>query len=507
MIEQVSEVLSREFKRLNWLGLGLLVAGVLLLGIGLYLVYALQLGMSLVTWLPALLIATAIFLIITSIALYTLYRMRFRLEKAVTKEVGGELLRLRSASERAESLKQMASTLSASLSFELVVEQALDACSLALADMGIPRHTLVGAVFLYNSKSRELVPIAKRRFLGSDSGRVLLGQDGVVAEALDMAEPMVTDNPGQDPELSEFAAFQDCLTAVCIPLRAGFQLFGVMVLGTHTAVTFNESHFDLFNAVADQSVIALQNAQLYQHLEAEKLRLIEADEEARRELARDLHDGPTQTIAAIAMRLSYIRTLVKRDPDASVEEILKVEELAKKTSKEVRGMLFTLRPLVLETQGLGAAVRTVMERIQETDGIEMNLIGGENGRLLDTAAQGVAFSIIEEALSNARKHAKAEAVEVRMWKEDGLFVTRISDNGKGFDIDAINRDYSSRGSLGMVNMRERAERIDGSVRIESTPGRGTTVTLVVPLEQRGALGSGSDDSPQRALQATSSLDT
>jgi len=248
-------------------------------------------------------------------------------------------------------------------------------------------------------------------------------------------------------------------------------------------VQFEDDHFDLFKAVGDQAVIALQNAQLYQRLEAEKQRLIEADEEARKELARDLHDGPTQSIAAIAMRLGFARTTIDQEPARAKQELQKVEALAKKTSAEIRGMLFTLRPLVLETQGLGVAVDALLRRYSETDGIEMRLIGAENGNLLDKPAQVVVFAILEEALNNARKYAKATTIEVRFWQTEGLFVAAVRDNGVGFDTYDINRDYSTRGSLGMVNMRERAERIDGSLRVESSPDSGTTVTLVVPLDK------------------------
>jgi signal transduction histidine kinase len=260
-----------------------------------------------------------------------------------------------------------------------------------------------------------------------------------------------------------------------------------MVIGLDMAVQFNADHFDLFNSVADQAVIALQNAQLYQNLQAEKQRIIEADEEARKELARDLHDGPTQSIAAIAMRVNFVRSLINKNPEQALGELEKVEELAKQTSREIRGMLFTLRPLVLETQGLGAAVETVMKRIRETENLSLRLVGSEHGDLLNEQAQGVVFSIVEEALGNARKHSKAHTIEVRFWQEDNLFVARVRDDGSGFDTRDVNRDYSLRGSLGMVNMQERAERINGSLRVESAPGQGTMVTLVVPLDKHGRL--------------------
>ena len=435
-------------------------------------------------WLPELILSVLFTLLLGAIALYAVSQARLAVLRDVNVAVGQELRELQSANDRAQSLQRMASTLSATLSFERVVEQSLDVCSLALEEMGIPRESLVGAVFLYEEGL--LRPIARRRFPGSDNHQLIAGKKGVVGAALSQAEPVVTNNPPEDPELRVYEAFRECLTAVCVPLRAGFQLFGAMVIGTDTAVHFDHEHIDLFKAVGDQAVIALQNAQLYQRLEAEKQRLIEADEEARKELARDLHDGPTQSIAAIAMRMGFARTMIDQDPARAKEELLKVEALAKHTSAEIRGMLFTLRPLVLEAQGLGAAVDALLRRYSESDGIEMRLIGAEIGGLLSKQAQVVAFAIIEEALNNARKYSKSTLIEVRFWQTDGLFAAAVRDNGVGFDTYDINRDYSTRGSLGMVNMRERAERIDGSLRVESSPDSGTTVTLVVPLDKHGA---------------------
>jgi signal transduction histidine kinase len=483
MIEKVVTAVNQEFRRLNRLTFGFLI--VLLIGqvVISYFMHTQSESHMPSDWLREILIASAVLLAVGAAALFMLYRTRIRVMNSIVKSAGSELYMLQAAYDRAQSLQAMASTLSATLSFERVVEQALDVCSLALEDMGVPPESLVGAVFLYDGTV--LVPLARRRFLGSDEDKVLAGESGAVGEALRQAEPTVTDNPGQDPELGEFSTFANSLTVVCVPLRAGYQLFGVMVLGIDAAVRFDDSHFELFSAVADHAVIALQNAQLYQGLEAEKQRLVEADERARRKLARDLHDGPTQNIAVIAMRLNHLRSSVRTDPEKTAVELEKIEELAKRTSREIRSMLFTLRPLLLETKGLGPAIETMMDHIGESDSIEMRLIGGDNGVILNKTAQGVVFSIIEEALSNARKHAAADVIEVHLWQEEDLFVARVSDDGIGFDPEAVRQDYESRGSLGMVNMEERANRIDGSLRVESTPASGTKVILVVPLARNG----------------------
>lgn len=426
-------------------------------------------------------IATLCLFVAIVLAYFLVDGLRQNIQKTTIAYMDKEMHDLRIVNNRARSLQQMASTLRATLSFEQVVVQALDVCGIALGELGVPPQSLIGAIFLFDRD--ELVPVATRRFLNQDKNRTIKGKAGIVGLALKDAEPAITTAPRQDPELKVYPALQNCQTVICVPLRAGFQIFGAMVIGTDASVTFNQDHLELFDAVADQSIIALQNAQLFQTLEREKQRIIHADEEARKELARDLHDGPTQSIAAIAMRINFIRTLLQKSPEQVMPELEKVEELAKQTSKDIRGMLFTLRPLVLETQGLARALETVIKRLHETDGLNIRMIGDENADLINEKAQSVIFSIVEEALGNARKYSKAKQIEVKMWQEDNLFVVAIQDDGVGFEVESVTKNYSSRGSLGMINMRERAERINASLKLDSAPGKGTKVTVVVPLDK------------------------
>jgi signal transduction histidine kinase len=483
MNKQVTEIIKKEFQRLRGLALVVLVLAFLILVVTFYAVISVLLGDSLTNWVTALIITTLIFLGATVIIYGLTTQASNRIETAVNQTVTAETHALTATNKRLKSLQELAAIMRATLSFERVVEEALNVCNQELIGTGLPPDSLVSTVFLYGGDS--LRPVATRTFGGSDMERRAPGKKGVLGKALTDAEIVVATKLERDPELRNFISFRNSQMAVCVPLRAGFQLFGVMVIASKTAVDFNEEHFELFASVADQAVIALQNARLYQELESEKQRLIDANESARKELARDLHDGPTQSIAAIAMRINFIRSLVQRDPPQAIIELQKVEELAKQTSKDIRGMLFTLRPLILETQGLEAAINAVINRIRETDSLNVTVQGGEHCDILDDAAQSVVFSIVEEALGNARKYAKARLIEVRFWREDNLFVALVQDDGKGFDTQDVNRDYSSRGSLGMVNMRERAERINGSLRVESAPNQGTKVTLVVPLEKHG----------------------
>jgi signal transduction histidine kinase len=483
MREKIAEIVNREFKLLQALAIVVLVLAFIVLVVGLYFVNNSILGIPFSQWIPGFAITTFLFLIVTVIIFALLGYSKERVADNVNQIVIEETDELEATNRRLKSVQELASTMRATLSFERVVEQALDACKEGLVDSGIPRQELISTVFLYGNGG--LHPVETRTVAGRDLDKILPGKNGFIAKSLNEADVTISKKPDQDPELSQLVSFRACQTAVCIPLRAGFNIFGAMVIASKVPVKFNRDHYDLFLSVSDQAVISLQNAHLYQELESEKQRLIDANENARKELARDLHDGPTQSIAAIAMRVNFIRSLVNRDPEQAISELQKVEELAKETSKEVRGMLFTLRPLVLETQGLEAAIQTVVDRLVETDHLNIQFNGGHYGEILDDSAQSVVFSIVEEALGNARKYANAKLIEIRFWQEEGLFVVLVQDNGKGFDTQDVNRDYSSRGSLGMVNMRERAERIDGSLRVESALNQGTKITLVVPLDKHG----------------------
>lgn len=485
MNDKVSSSIKTEFSRHTW-RLGAIIAAVIIIQAALlyFILFAFQSANPASVTIIVLALASASLIVVGFMTYFMMDALEARVEQQAFAQIKDRLQELQTAVKVGRALQKMASTLRATRSFEQVMEQALDVCSLIFEENGIPGRSLVGAVFLYGND--QLKAVATRRFMPGDADQNLEGIRGVVAEAFNNAEAAMTNNPRHDPELSRFVAFNNCPNVICIPLRAGFQIFGAMLIGSVTAVDFDKRQLDLFNSVADLGVIALQNVQLYQNLEREKQRIIVADEDARKELARDLHDGPTQTIAAIAMRLNFIRTLVTRDPDQAISELEKAEELAKQTSKEIRGMLFTLRPLVLETQGLSKAIETVIQKLRETDGLNVRMVGGHFGDVLSEQAQTVIFPIIEEALGNARKYSKASLIEVRMWHEDSLFVARIQDDGVGFDVEEVNKGYSTRGSLGMLNMQERAERIDGSLRLESKPGKGTTVTLVVPLEKNRA---------------------
>ncbi len=402
--------------------------------------------------------------------------------QAVLKAREEESTRLRAAREQMRAIYEMASTLSATLNYQAVLDAALDVGVLGLHEIG-PNARLISAVLLYDKDSGQLKVANARRLTHADMKKQVPGRQGALGLALKQAEPVFISDARRDPELRYFVAFQDARSILCVPLRAGFDNYGVLVFGSSVPNAFSEDHVELLSAIASQATIALQNATLYQNLLEEKERIIEVEEDARKQLSRELHDGPTQSVAAIAMRINYIRRLLERDPDQAPAELAKVEELARKTSKEIRHMLFTLRPLILETQGLLPALKELATKMRETHDQNVILQIQENvDRYISARDQTVIFNIVEEAVNNARKHAEAEHIWVRLARKDRYLVLEVEDDGVGFNVGAVDANYDQRGSLGMLSLRERAELLDGTLRIESAEGEGTRITLIVEIE-------------------------
>ena len=395
-----------------------------------------------------------------------------------------EAKRLRASGERERAFYELTTTLSKTLDYRKLLEEIQNIGHLATFHDD-PTDRLVSAALVFEAAGSALKVASSRGLTQNDKTVMVPGKAGVLGLALQQSNPVFAGLPGRDPELQYFAAFLDCRSILALPLRAGFEYYGVLVFGSTQPDAFSEDYVDLLKAVGTQATVALQNAALYQRVLAEKERIVEVEEDARKKLARALHDGPTQSIAAIAMRINYIRRLVEKQNEEAHHELGKIEDIARRTTKEIRHMLFTLRPLILETQGLVAALEQLSEKMRETHDQNV-LIQAQSGieRWLDNNSQGVIFYIVEEAVNNARKHAQAQHIWVRLYQRKAYFFIEIEDDGVGFDKASVDGNYESRGSLGMVNMRERTELVEGSLNITSQEGAGTKISVLVPIKEK-----------------------
>jgi len=416
--------------------------------------------------------------------------IRQRIELAEqTNEV--ELKSLRIANERGKLISEMALTLGSTLNYRKVLRTMIDLAFSAMAEAGTKDESTIAMVLLFegdNENGTERLAVAAGRNIGrSDEGRRVSSEEGLIGRTVRTAEATITNNAQRDKVLTTFASTPGCKSAICAPLRAGLNTYGVVLFCSTEPNFYNEEHKQLLMTFCSQAIITLQNAQLFEDLQHEQQKILEKESEARRKLARDLHDGPTQSIAAIAMRLNFIKmVLQKEDMAKAYEEVIKVEEIAQRTTQEIRTMLFAMRPVILETQGLLPALNQYADRLNIIESFKVSVNNrGYDGQLTNEA-EGVVFAIVEEAVGNAKKHAQASEIRINLIAGKNSLMVEIRDNGVGFDVAATKSTYDQRTSMGLINLDERAELVGGQCTIESARGKGTTVRVEIPFARATA---------------------
>ncbi len=392
------------------------------------------------------------------------------------REVEQALTEARAYRDQMRSLYEVAYTLSTTVDYRQVLE-----ATLRESRKLVPFQA--GFVLLSAGQPDELYVAASQSLSVSDQARrVTVGPR--MSEALRSPEAQIIREPITYPELKSFESIVESRSACLIPLRATLRTYGLMVIASDAATVFSSEQLENLTALANYAIIALHNAQLIFDLKEERNKLISKEEVVRHQLARDLHDGPAQAVAALTMNIEFIKRLVDRDPQRVLEELDKMSALAKRTTYEVRTMLFELRPLVLETQGLKVTLEQYLERFKSnSNGVEIVLeAAGMEQVHLETKTEGTLFNIIQEAVNNALKHARAKHIWVRLRRENQNLITLVQDDGIGFDLEEVMRSYERRGSFGLLNIDERARLVGGNAELSSTPGKGTSVMIVVPIE-------------------------
>ncbi|MEF3273969.1 MAG: sensor histidine kinase [Chloroflexus sp.] len=340
-----------------------------------------------------------------------------------------------------------------------------------------------GVVLFSSGQPNELYVAFGSNLAPGDLNRKLQMDIGLAA-ALRAQTAQVITSLTQFPALQQIGALRDATTMALIPLQAGMRVYGLFVVATD--YTLQSDQIEMLVALTNYAIVALHNAQLIADLKEEREKLLSREEEVRHQLARDLHDGPAQSMAVITMKAEFIKRLLERDPAQALTELDELSAIAKRTNYEVRTMLFELRPLMLETQGLKVTLEQYLERLRAKAGnTAIVLEGYEIDKIrLGAKVEGALFNMIQESVTNAIKHAKAAHIWVRLRRlSDQMLEVVIEDDGVGFDKMAVLKSYEKRGSFGLLNIDERARLVGGRAEIESTPGKGTRITILVPVEQ------------------------
>ena len=212
-------------------------------------------------------------------------------------------------------------------------------------------------------------------------------------------------------------------------------------------------------------------------------RWIDTQETERRNLARDLHDDIGQILTALRINLDSGRRA--SDPESPAARLLsKSTSLVDSAIDSIRQLSFSLRPSLLDDLGLSAAIRENSSRLLKNAGIDLELSFEGDDKSVDSETGITAFRISQEAIANVLKHAEAHHVEIHVTTGEDLLCVDISDDGKGFEVEAY-RNLSEH--FGIASMRERAALTGGKTTVESEPGVGTTVRVYLPLDKGRSL--------------------
>jgi signal transduction histidine kinase len=367
------------------------------------------------------------------------------------------------------ALYQVATVTRASLDLDEILARSLDQ---VLAVM----ECEMGMVHLRDEESGMLRLAAWRGIPPETVERATVApaEQGLIAWVFEQGEPVIVPRIADSPH--PFLVFSEAseLTYAGAPMRTKEQVLGVLSLIGAAGQQFNADERALLAAIADQVAVTVENVRL--RAEAEQVALLQE----RERLARDLHDSVTQSLYSLTLWIEAGQRSARAGDLAHVEEYLeRLEESSRQAIRDMRLLVYELRPPALEYEGLVGALQERLDAVEKRSGIQAQLVVQGDVDLPSEVEEGL-YRIAQEALNNALKHAGASTIIVRLRVGSDDVELEVADDGAGFDRGAIN----DTGGMGLTNMHQRATQLGGTLCIVSTPGEGTRVRAVIPRNAR-----------------------
>jgi signal transduction histidine kinase len=367
-------------------------------------------------------------------------------------------------------------------------------------------NTSAAAVLMWD-QARETLVVRAHYGLPADFARHLrlpyqrilseLGHspDADLLTIYDMTAPVqtgaggATEYPGYVKEelVNILGAAPDLCSALLCALQMGGQLMGALVVFHDCPRQFHPDEKALARTLAQQAAIAIENAQLYNALQAERerlralsIRLTQAQESERTRIARELHDEAGQSLTAVRLQLDFIASVLPPDtPEPVHEQIDEAQTLVSRTLEEIRRISIDLRPSLLDDLGLMPALRWQCDHFSRHVNLKTHFESKGNVRRLDADVETAVYRAAQEALTNIARHAQATEAKIMLDYQDERLCLVIADNGQGFSETA----YKGMG-VGLTGMRERIATVGGTLYVDSSPGDGLTLRIEVPLKPR-----------------------
>ncbi len=393
----------------------------------------------------------------------------------------GELLR---RNQELVALNAISVAVSRSLEMETVLDAAL---STVLELTKLP----AGWVFLLEDGVDRLIPAAWRGVPGD-----LFNSNAAASVERCACQQSLRSGPAQ-----VMKSVQDCRRLnqlepenrpgayhICVPLRSGERSVGLMNLVCQSdQYPSSAEDLQLLTAIGHHIGVAVDNARLYRELQHEdRLRrqlvrkLISAQEEERRRIARELHDRYAQALTALSIGIEATKRALPEGQAPLRAQLDSVKALTARTVEQTYDLIFDLRPTTLDDLGLVPALRWFAESRLGSLDVEFHLETETLPERFSPEIETACYRVLQEALSNVVKHAQARELHIWLAMQDGRLQGVVEDDGQGFDLEAVQRSSADGRGFGLLGMRERVELLGGSLHIETAPGRGTRVFIELP---------------------------
>jgi PAS domain S-box-containing protein len=336
----------------------------------------------------------------------------------------------------------------------------------------------VAAIYVFEGDELHILdyrgPLPKEQVLGH---AFTLDRSPVHQEVLRHSQPLTIDDVRDDTSLAHafrswlgdlpVAAFSDTGTWMGIPMIVKERAIGMVALSHPDPKHYTAHHGELALAIAIHAAVAIENARL--HEQAQQLAMMQE----RQRIARELHDSVAQALYSVTLYTDAAdMALSAGRQDTAIEHLHELRETVQEALRNIRLLMFELRPRELEKEGLAAAIQARIAAVEARIGLQTELqVEGEEG--LPFSIKEELYRIAQEAMNNVVKHAQARQMGVRLRFTGQTAELEVWDDGVGFDPAQV----QPHGGLGLRGMRERVDRFGGALEIKSAPGQGTRVSV------------------------------
>ena len=296
-----------------------------------------------------------------------------------------------------------------------------------------------------------------------------VGGRGITAWVAATGEPLLASDVSQEPRYVVWPDAAETRSELAVPLKTKSGVIGVLNVESDQLNAFDESDVEVLQSLANQAAIAIENARLYE--QAQRLAVVEE----RGRLARELHDSVTQSLYSSTLLAEAGQRLAKAgDMERAQGYLSRLGEITQQALKEMRLLVYQLRPLALSEVGLVGALQHRLDAVERRAGVEARLVVEGQVELPATVEEEL-YRIAQEALNNALKHAAPTLVTVTI-RADGEHVElEVADNGRGFDPQTV----TNNAGIGLTSMHERAQKLGATLDVTSAPGEGTRVRVTL----------------------------